>query len=77
MATLKDLREGALLSQTELAKYVGVSLQTIYKWEHAQANPSPANRRKLVVALGVSPKELLEAIEETRKEYDKELGTVA
>ena len=72
MPTLKRLREEALLSQTELAHQIGVSLQTIYDWEHARARPSPANRRKLVVALGVSATDLLQAIEETRKEYEKD-----
>lgn len=72
MATLRQLRERALLSQTELANVLSVSFQTIYKWEHGQARPSPANRRKLVVALGATAEELLQAIEETmdRKEED-------
>jgi DNA-binding transcriptional regulator YiaG len=68
MPTLKRLREEALLSSTELARLVGVSYHTVYEWEHAMARPSPANQRKLVVALNVTPAVLLQAIEETRKE---------
>jgi DNA-binding transcriptional regulator YiaG len=68
MPTLKRLREEALLSSTELARLVGVSYHTVYEWEHAMARPSPANQRKLVVALNITPTVLLQAIEETRKE---------
>ncbi len=70
MPTLKRLREEALLSPTELARLLGVSYHSVYEWEHAMARPSPANQRKLVVALGVSSTQLLQAIEETRKEYE-------
>jgi len=71
MATLKDLRERALLSQIELANLLGVTSRTIWTWEQGVAKPSTTNRRKLVVALGVSAQELLQAIEQSqRKEGD-------
>ena len=72
MATLKHLRELMLLSQSELAHLVGVSLQTIYEWEHARARPSPVNRRKLVEVLKITPAELLQTLEETAEEGKKE-----
>jgi DNA-binding transcriptional regulator YiaG len=68
MATLKDLRERALLSQVELARLLGVNSKTVWDWEHGNVKPSSANRRKLVIVLRVTPQELLQAIEESAKE---------
>lgn len=72
MPTLKRLREEALLTQEELANACGVSRQAVWKWEHAQARPSIAILRRLVEVLGKSPKEVLDAIDETAKERKKE-----
>ena len=72
MATLKHLRDLMLISQSELAHLVGVSIQSIYEWEHARAQPSYANRRKLVEVFKITPAELLQALEETAKEREKE-----
>lgn len=70
MPTLKQLREKGMLTQEELAQACDVSRYTIWEWEHARARPSIANQRKLVRALMVSPPDLLQAIEETRKEAE-------
>lgn len=71
MPTLKRLREEAMLTQEELARACGVSRQAVVKWEHAQARPSMAIRRKLVEVLGKTPKEVLEAIDATAEEAKK------
>ncbi len=72
MATLRDLRELAMLSQTELAQRVGVSKQSVWEWEHGEAKPAPVHRRKLLEVLGVTPRELLDAIAETAKQAKQE-----
>jgi transcriptional regulator with XRE-family HTH domain len=68
MATLKRLREEAMLTGEELAEACGVTRQAVWKWEHAQAKPSIPIQRKLMAIFGVSATDLLQAIEETRKE---------
>ena len=67
MATLRDLREEAMLSQVELAQRCGVSKQTIWEWETARAKPKPAHQRKLVEIFGKMPREVLNAIKATQE----------
>lgn len=67
MPTLRDLRERSLLSQTELAKAVGVNRQTVCSWEQGRKSPKAVNRRKVVEALRCTPDELLAALAETKK----------
>ncbi len=72
MPTLKRLRELAVLSRSELAEACGVSRQTIWEWESGRARPTALRQRKLLEALKITPAELLDALEETRKEKEKE-----
>lgn len=67
MATLKDLRERALLSQGELAKACDVNRQTIYHWESGLWRPKPEHQRKLVEIFKCTPDELLAALRETKE----------
>src|SRR5215471_4537132 len=56
MPTLKDLRNAAGLSQTELANASGVSLETIKKIETSKVErPHPATLRLLAAVLGQVP----------------------
>lgn len=71
MATLRDLREEAMLSQVELAQRCGVSKQTIWEWETARAKPKPAHQRRLVEIFGKPPREVLDAIKATQEEAKK------
>lgn len=71
MATLKDLREHALLSQSDLAKACGVGKQAVWHWEHAHTTPNTENMRKLMEALKCTPDELRAAIRATRLERDR------
>lgn len=71
MATLHVLRTQALLSMAELGAAVEVKRQAVWEWEHGLARPTPAHQRKLVEALNITPAELLQALEETAKEKQK------
>lgn len=44
---LKNLRLEAGLSQMRLAAKVGVSLETVRRWEYGLNDPKPENKNKL------------------------------
>jgi DNA-binding XRE family transcriptional regulator len=71
MTTLKDLRERAMLSQSELAQMIGVHQQTVHTWESGRFKPLPRYQRKLVEALRSTPDELLAALKETQERRKK------
>ena len=60
MATLKELREGAVLTQEELARLSQVGRTTIAAIETGRrvTRPHPSTRRKLAKALKVKPQEI-------------------
>jgi transcriptional regulator with XRE-family HTH domain len=66
MPTLRELREGAVLTQEELAKKVGVTATAISHWETGSKRPRAKNIRKLATALGVTPQDILAALKETQ-----------
>ena len=45
---IKDLRKRLILSQAELAKLLGVSIQSINRWETGKHEPTIKIKRKLV-----------------------------
>jgi len=47
MNKIKKLRKEQGLTQTELARKVGVSIKTIYLWENEVQDPSEDNLEKL------------------------------
>ena len=59
--TIKELREEASLSTTELAAKAGVSYQTAYKVEHSQ----PVTRVYVKAVLGALSEELGRVVAET------------
>ena len=67
MPTLKDLREMALLSQSELAKLCNVQKQAVWHWENGVSRPSAEHQRQLVKIFNCTPGELLAALKETQK----------
>ena len=77
MPTLKALREEAALTQVELAESCGVSEMTVYYWEQGQKRPRPGNVRKLAEALHTTRKTILEAVQETRNQYEQRQGSPA
>ena len=58
-ATIKKLREGKRMTQTELAEKIGVSSKTISKWETAKGLPDISLLQPLSQALGISVVELM------------------
>lgn len=63
MPGLKVLRQQRMLTQHELAAAVGVTYQTVQKWESGQNRPQAGKMRRLILALNVSSDELLRAID--------------
>lgn len=57
---IKEERKKAQLSQEQLADKVGVSRQTIYKWENDQAMPDLKNLKKLAETFNVSVENMLD-----------------
>lgn len=64
-AKLKEVREARQLSQSELAKKLHVSTQTVSNWEISSSNPSLTTFMKIADVLDISPNYLLG--------YDKEV----
>lgn len=44
---VKELRKALILSQIEFAKYIGVSSQSINRWERGKHEPTIKFKRKL------------------------------
>lgn len=57
---ITNLREGANMSQEELADLMGVSRQTIYRWENGRGEPSHDKLLRLAECLGVPVESLSE-----------------
>lgn len=74
MPTLRDLRERAMLSQSELAKLCEVATNTVYFWESGRSKPRPQQQRRLVQSLHCTPEELFTALQDTRKERQQKEG---
>ena len=58
MPTLRELREGAVLTQAELAELAGVTPATVSDLEMGKRKPRPSTIRKLGKALKVKPSEI-------------------
>lgn len=56
---LRELRQERGLSQRELGEVAGVSSGTVYRLENGLRGAYPGTVRKLAVALGVTPGELV------------------
>lgn len=52
--TIKAARVNAGLSQSELARAVGVSTQTLNAWENGHTEPKIGQAKKICEVLGVS-----------------------
>lgn len=58
---LKRRRELAALSQQDLADRAGIARSTLLKLERLEAEARPSTVRKLAEALGIEPRELMQA----------------
>ena len=63
-SNLVQLRKLHHLSQEELAEKVGVSRQTLSKWETGASDPSTSNLIALAKLFDISAEELLRSVEE-------------
>ncbi len=59
LPSLRELRQGAGLSQRDLGKLANVSTATVYRLENLLRGAYPVTVRKLARALGVPPAELV------------------
>ncbi len=62
---LKGRRRVRFWTQTALADQVGVSLNTVQRWEMGTSVPFQKQQQKLVEVLEIAPEELLDAITAT------------
>ena len=69
---IMKLRKEKGWSQEEFAEKLGVSRQTISKWELGQTTPDTDNLRKMATIFGISVSELLDENQDTVKEKSKD-----
>ena len=62
-ATLKEHRTRCRMTQEFEAEALGVSRQTVSKWENGSADPSTTNLLALAKLYGVSAEELIRGVE--------------
>ena len=60
---LKEHRTRCSLTQEFVAEAMGVSRQAVSKWENGTADPSTSNLLKLAKLYGVTPEELIRAVQ--------------
>ena len=60
---LRDARNAAKLTQESAAESLGVSRQTVSKWENGSADPSTTNLLALAKLYGVTAEDLLRGVE--------------
>lgn len=60
---LKDHRTRCSMTQEFVAESLGVSRQAVSKWENGTADPSTSNLLKLAKLYGISPEDLIRAVQ--------------
>ena len=60
---LKDHRTRCSMTQEFVAESLGVSRQAVSKWENGTADPSTSNLLKLAKLYGMTPEELIRAVQ--------------
>jgi DNA-binding XRE family transcriptional regulator len=61
--TLKKYRTKNSMTQEFVAESLGVSRQAVSKWENGTADPSTSNLLKLAKLYGITPEELIRAVQ--------------
>ena len=64
---LKEHRTRCGMTQEFVAESMGVSRQAVSKWENGTADPSTSNLLKLAKLYGISPEELIRAVQPERE----------
>ena len=77
MKNLKQLREVAGQNQIDLAKKLGVTKQTLYKWERGMSPVAPAHWGKFAALLGVDTTQFQDALIETLLAYALETADLS
>jgi transcriptional regulator with XRE-family HTH domain len=62
MATLKELREAAGLTQLQLSARLGVTPGTVYNWERGQGEPKASQVAQLAQVLGVTADDVIQGL---------------
>ena len=62
-AVIAALRRERGIKQEELARFVGVSVQAVSKWENGTSDPNTSNLIALAKLYGTSAEELLKNVE--------------
>ena len=65
---VREWRRHHFLSQKEMAERLGVTWGTVQRWEAGRGLPYPAQQRRLVEVLGISPEDLRAALDESAAE---------
>jgi DNA-binding XRE family transcriptional regulator len=60
-----------MLSQSELARMIGVHQQTVHIWESGRFKPLPRYQRQLVEALHCTPDDLFAALKESKEASER------
>ena len=60
---LKEHRTRCSMTQEFVAEAMGVSRQAVSKWENGTADPSTSNLLKLAKLYGITPEELIRAVQ--------------
>ena len=61
-AQAKKVDPGSGYSQSDLAREMGVTNVTVWRWEHGQGVPSQAMQAKLVKTLGIDKDQLYDLV---------------
>ena len=69
MNRLRELRRAKLLTQQELGEREGVWYHMVQRWESGVSRPRPSALSKLCEVLGVTPAELLAALDADAEEW--------
>ena len=59
---LKRHRDAHGLSQSELGEELGVSMQTIWRWEHAKRTPRKHHLIRIKKRLGIEPRAIIDFV---------------
>lgn len=59
MERLKAARKANGLTIAALAGLIGVSMHSVFRWEHGKSSPNAEELKKLAAVLNVTPNDLL------------------
>ena len=61
-AYIKSRRKNINLTQKELAEKVGVSMNTVARWERGETEPSFSDFLRVCEVLGINPLDFMESV---------------